>query len=253
MDDGRGASVAPGGNALIYQLLRSTLAQCLRAPVAAPTNRFRSRRRGRAAPGVDHFVIISSRPNLAHALPLVPALLLAMHAWGEVVPAAIRACRSMPDEAQRLHCYDSAVDAASEPIPVRSSSTRSESVVRPPGESLAPAVETSAAPPAAITPPPVPAPPIPAPPIPEKGAGAPARQTMFTATVSALSFRQSGAVNVALDYGQVWTQYGPEGRVPLRVGDAVIIRPGLFGASVLVGPTGWITKVHPMENSSSKP
>jgi hypothetical protein len=67
---------------------------------------------------------------------------------------------------------------------------------------------------------------------------------MFTAKVVALSFRPSGAVNVTLDNGQVWTQYGPEGRVVLRNGDSVTVRPGLFGASVLVGPSGWITKVH---------
>jgi hypothetical protein len=67
---------------------------------------------------------------------------------------------------------------------------------------------------------------------------------LFSAQVAALSFRPSGAVNLTLDNGQVWTQYGPDGRVPLRTGDTVTIRPGLFGASVLVGPSGWLTKVH---------
>jgi hypothetical protein len=67
---------------------------------------------------------------------------------------------------------------------------------------------------------------------------------MFAANIVALSFRASGAVNVTLDNGQVWSQYGPSGRVPLHDGDRVILRPGSFGASVLVGPSGWITKVH---------
>jgi hypothetical protein len=67
---------------------------------------------------------------------------------------------------------------------------------------------------------------------------------MFSAKVTQLSFRRSGAVNVTLDNGQIWSQYGPEGRVPLRAGDSVTLRPGLFGASVLVGPSGWTTKVH---------
>jgi hypothetical protein len=76
---------------------------------------------------------------------------------------------------------------------------------------------------------------------------------MFSAKVSALSFRASGAVNVTLDNGQVWSQYGPGGRVPLRIGDEVTIRPALFGASVLVAPSGWITKVHPAEPTDNKP
>jgi hypothetical protein len=67
---------------------------------------------------------------------------------------------------------------------------------------------------------------------------------MFTAKVAAVSFRPSGAVNVTLENGQVWSQYGPQGRVPLRAGDGVVLRPGLFGAFVLVAPTGWTTKVH---------
>jgi len=76
---------------------------------------------------------------------------------------------------------------------------------------------------------------------------------MFSAKVAALSFRSSGAVNVTLDNGQVWTQYGPEGRVPLRAGDSVTLRPSLFGASVLVGPSGWITKVHLIPASATGP
>jgi hypothetical protein len=76
---------------------------------------------------------------------------------------------------------------------------------------------------------------------------------MFSAKVAVLSFRSSGAVNVTLDNGQIWTQYGPEGRVPLRAGDSVTIRPGLFGASVLVGPSGWITKVHLISTSDTDP
>ena len=76
---------------------------------------------------------------------------------------------------------------------------------------------------------------------------------MFSAKVAALSFRPSGAVNVTLDNGQVWTQYGPEGRVPLRAGDSVTLRPSLFGASVLVGPSGWITKVHLIPANATGP
>jgi hypothetical protein len=39
----------------------------------------------------------------------------------------------------------------------------------------------------------------------------------------------------------------------LRTGDTVTLRPGLFGASVLVGPSGWITKVHLIPASATGP
>jgi hypothetical protein len=75
----------------------------------------------------------------------------------------------------------------------------------------------------------------------------------LSAKVTELSFRRSGAVNVTLDNGQIWTQYGPEGRVPLMIGDRVTLRPGLFGASVLVGPSGWTTKVHLISSPGTDP
>jgi hypothetical protein len=96
------------------------------------------------------------------------------------------------------------------------------------------------------------APPVSAP-VATTGAATPRTAAMFSAKITALTFRPSGAVNVTLDNGEVWTQYGPEGRVPLKAGDTVILRPGLFGASVLVGPSGWITKVHPVPATPAAP
>jgi hypothetical protein len=146
----------------------------------------------------------------------------------EQMPAAIQACRSQVDELQRLRCYDAAVDrttqastASIRPQGLTSAERKpieaAEGTVPPGASARAPTVPTTEA----LT-----------------------RMPMFSAKVAALSFRPSGAANVTLDNGQVWTQYGPEGRVPLRAGDSVTLRPGLFGASVLVGPSGWITKVH---------
>jgi hypothetical protein len=133
------------------------------------------------------------------------------------MPASMRVCRSQADDVQRLRCYDSAVDAAApataSPVVSRGAAATEK---RPPD------------PPAATT-----------------------RVAVFSAKISMLDFRPSGAVNVTLDNGQVWAQYGPEGRVPLQAGDSVTIRPGLFGASVLVGPAGWITKVHLMPTAGA--
>jgi hypothetical protein len=163
------------------------------------------------------------RPALA-----VTCVGLSVLAWGlahpvrsEPLPASVRACRSVADALERVRCYDAVVDAgapAALPAPTGPASAR---------------VEASAA-----------AAPQPATPPAARETEPPAPSRMFTAKVVALSFRPSGAVNVTLDNGQVWTQYGPEGRVVLRNGDSVTVRPGLFGASVLVGPSGWITKVH---------
>jgi hypothetical protein len=142
---------------------------------------------------------------------------LADLASGEPIPASVQACRSKVDDLQRVRCYDAAVDSAQEkPAPIPPSGT-------PPA--VRPTPEPSSAPDA-------------------EAAKTVSAKGRFTAKVTALSFRPSGAVNLTLDNGQIWTQYGPEGRVPLRAGDSVSLRPGLFGASVLVGPSGWTTKVH---------
>ena len=158
----------------------------------------------------------------------VKCLAVGVLAWGltkpvlgEPVPASFRTCRSVAAVIQRLSCYDAAVDRSTEPDSV-------------PGQSAPPRAAMSVEPE-----------------VPKNAA--PAALPMFSAKVAALSFRPSGAANVALDNGQVWTQYGPQGRVPLKVGDTVTLRPGLFGASVLVGPSGWITKVHLMPAAAPTP
>lgn len=155
----------------------------------------------------------------------------------EPMPASVRVCRSQVNEVQRLRCYDAAVDSSTQASTVPGPAPSATSAERRPVE---PAEEVAAAPASS------PAPAVPA-------TAAPTNMPMFSAKVAALSFRPSGAVNVTLDNGQVWTQYGPEGRVPLRAGDTVTLRPGLFGASVLVGPSGWITKVHLIPASATGP
>jgi hypothetical protein len=143
----------------------------------------------------------------------------------EPMPASVRVCRSQVDELQRLRCYDTAVDSSTQastvPVPARGATSAERRPVEPAEEAAAARTSSPAPTMRALT-----------------------NVPMFSAKVAVLSFRPSGAVNVTLDNGQVWTQYGPEGRVPLRAGDTVTLRPGLFGASVLVGPSGWITKVH---------
>jgi hypothetical protein len=169
-------------------------------------------------------------------------LVISVLAWvltdtvrSEPIPAIVRVCRSQVDELQRLRCYDAAVDSSTQggkvPVPARDP-TLSERQQAVPAQEPAAARASSPA-------------------VPAKAART--NMQMFSAKVAALSFRPSGAVNVTLDNGQVWTQYGPEGRVPLRTGDIVTLRPGLFGASVLVGPSGWITKVHAIPEAAKGP
>jgi len=171
---------------------------------------------------------------------------------GAPVPASIRECRSVVDVLQRVRCYDTAVDAANALITSPDTSMLPAPVTRVPppaaGAVTATGPTVSVSPPVIPVPPPVAASAAPgpaaAPPAPMSPTPTPQPTELFHATVAALSFRASGAANVMLENGQTWTQYGPEGRVPLKVGDAVTLRPGLFGAFVLVAPSGWITKVH---------
>jgi len=152
------------------------------------------------------------------------------------MPPSIQVCRSQVDDVQRLRCYDAAVDGTMQASTVsgpRGATSAERQAVEPAKEAVAPRASS----PASAVP----------------AAEALTNMPMFSAKVAALSFRPSGAVNVTLDNGQVWTQYGPEGRVPLRAGDSVTLRPSLFGASVLVGPSGWITKVHLVPATATNP
>jgi hypothetical protein len=177
-------------------------------------------------------------------------LVIGLLAWvpadpirSEPMPASVRVCRSQVDQIQRLRCYDVAVDSST---PASASTQASTAPGPAPGATSAERRPVEPAEEVAASRGPSPAPAVPA-------MAAPTNIPMFSAKVAALSFRPSGAVNVTLDNGQVWTQYGPEGRVPLRAGDTVTLRPGLFGASVLVGPSGWITKVHLIPASVTGP
>ena len=153
------------------------------------------------------------------------------------MPPSIQVCRSQVDEVQRLRCYDAAVDSSTQASTIPGPTPGATSAERLPVEPAEEVAAARASSPAAAVP----------------AVAAPTNMPMFSAKVAALSFRPSGAVNVTLENGQVWTQYGPEGRVPLRAGDTVTLRPGLFGASVLVGPSGWITKVHLIPTSATDP
>lgn len=154
----------------------------------------------------------------------------------EPIPPSIQLCRSQVDEVQRLRCYDAAVDGLTQVSTVHRLSRGATSADRQPAAAEEAVAQRASSP----------APAVPA-------MEALTRTPMFSAKVAALSFRPSGAVNVTLDNGQVWTQYGPEGRVPLRTGDSVTLRPSLFGASVLVAPSGWITKVHLIPATATGP
>jgi hypothetical protein len=157
-------------------------------------------------------------------------------ASGESIPASVQACRSKVDDLQRLRCYDAAVDGSAE----KSASMPLIGTTPPEHPSVESTKKAAAAP-------------EPSPAAEEEAAKTATTTGRFTAKVTALGFRRSGAANVTLDNGQIWTQYGPEGRVPLRAGDSVTLRPGLFGASVLVGPSGWTTKVHLISSQGSDP
>jgi hypothetical protein len=165
------------------------------------------------------------------------AALSAAPVRSDPLPAVIRACRSLTDEVERVRCYDAAVDSAA------ASSTLGTSPGTASGTGSTPAIKSAAQPAPSV------------PPHTEALAPrlAPPPAQLFRSTVAALGFRPSGAANVTLGNGETWTQYGAEGRVPLKVGDPVTLRPALFGAFVLVGPSGWITKVHLLPSTTGGP
>jgi hypothetical protein len=73
----------------------------------------------------------------------------------------------------------------------------------------------------------------------------------FSAKITALRFLKHGAFVATLDNGQVWAQFVAESKAGVAVGDTVTIWPGLMGSYILKGHADWLTKVHPVRNSSS--
>jgi hypothetical protein len=163
---------------------------------------------------------------------------LALVLLGAAAPAAavdetaLRACRAVADDDERLACYDRELDR----------------------EDRAAAAAESAAAPNAGTPPP-------APPAPvtaeerfgrERAIAAEEREREqrsarelgeLKALVTKIETRIDGLMTITLDNGQVWRQNAPDSRFRLKVGDPVSIQPGALRSFLMSGPTNRSTRV----------
>jgi hypothetical protein len=214
--------------------------------------------------GSFDFIFESIWNFIRHAFPTVVLTAFIAEAHCQPLPASVQACRHDLNATERLRCYDDEIDKlltmASVPAPAMpppampTPPVSAPAMPTPPVSAPAmptPPVSAPAMPTSAVSAPAVPARGVrttaeaaPAVPAPAERASAPVQAAIVSAKIALLRFRQSGAAIITLDNGQIWTQYGPEGRVPLGPGDTVIIRPSLLGSHLLVGPAGWITKVH---------
>ena len=130
-------------------------------------------------------------------------------AVAQVLPDAIRACKSEPDAARRLQCYDREVAK----FPLTSEQSFGLS-----GSQVAAAQNQSS--------------------------NAATTVKYLTARVVAMRDRPHAGFVATLDSGQVWVQNEFDSTRHIDVGDVVTIRPGLLGSYWLEGPSGWATKAH---------
>jgi hypothetical protein len=130
-------------------------------------------------------------------------------AAGQVLPDAIQACKSEPDGARRLQCYDREVAK----FAVTSEQTYGLS------ETRAAAAQ-------------------------RQSPGTASTVKNLTAKVTAIRERPHAGFVVTFENGQVWQQIEMDAARPIDVGDTVTIKPGWLGSFWLVGPSGWSTRVH---------
>ena len=157
---------------------------------------------------------MSKRLNCRHALSgtLAATLLLAQagHA-AEALPEAIRACKTLPRDAERLAYYGKAIAHIE-------AGTAADAAVSP--ENMfggSPAI---------------------APPAPPKAEKEREELKQITAKVVSVSLTANGLMDLALDNDQVWRQLDDETRLTIENGDSVTISRASLGTFRLTDKRG---------------
>jgi hypothetical protein len=129
----------------------------------------------------------------------------------EAVPEAIRACRSLPRDAERLACYDKAIAHIE-------AGTTADADVSP--ENMfggSPAIAT---------------------PLPSQPEKAPEELKQITGKVISVSLTANGLMDLKLDNDQVWRQLEAETALSIQSGDSVTISRASFGTFRLTDKRG---------------
>lgn len=145
------------------------------------------------------------------------------------LPPEFMACRTEPDAAKRLACYDRHLDATIQSAPEPAQTDAGSPAVTPAAEerfglegTLARSERQQAR---------------------EEG-----RELLeLSSTVTRLTSRADGVLVITLANGQVWAPKEFDPNVVLRVGDPVRIRRGAMGSYVLNGRSSWSTRVRRLQ------
>jgi hypothetical protein len=155
--------------------------------------------------------------------------------WGfqmTTLAADTHPCASLPDDAQRLACYDSAFG---KPVANASPAVTRAQPSAVPQPSPAPQMKAPSV--AVAPPPPSPMPP----PVPAKPRED--EPTSWTAPVTAVDRLSDGRFVATLGNGQVWTQLETDSRADIRVGDTVAIKRAVLGSYMLSTSGGYRVRV----------
>lgn len=141
------------------------------------------------------------------------------------LPPEFVACRTEPDDARRLACYDRHLDATiqSSPKPARvDAGSPAVTVAAAERFGLEGTIAQNE----------------------RKQAREEGRELLeLNSTVARLTSRPDGVLIITLENGQVWAPKESDPNVILRVGDPVRIRRGAMGSYVLNGRSNWSARV----------
>lgn len=157
--------------------------------------------------------------SLIAALLAIPAAALAEDAGNEV-----KACRSEPDDAHRLACYDRAVERMHE----GDASTAAGPVAAEPALSPEERFGRTGAMTRAES---------------DRKENQARELDELEASVTEVWTRSDGLMSITLDNGQVWKQNRPDPFFRIRIGDKVKIQPAALGSFLLSGPSNRSTRV----------
>lgn len=164
-------------------------------------------------------------------LTIVVAAFLATPVPAADGQAAFEACAALQNDAERLRCYDRAMQssrlAAATAVPA---APAPEPVAHEPKNATAPesAAESAAAPSRFGL---------------DDEQGAEEEVDRIDAALADIDVQHHGERIFSLDNGQVWRETAPTPRLRVEVGDAVSIRSGLFGSYRLFGSGSISTRV----------
>lgn len=171
---------------------------------------------------------------------LVSGVIVSLMLPLSVLAADAPRCNELPNDAQRLGCYDAVfgkpVGAGAQAARVAPVAPVAPVAAAAPAAPVAPVAVGATAAVAVAAPPAAPAPAKPA-----------AKPETFKSSITALSNAADGRFIATLENGQKWLQSERDTRFEVKVGEPVTLHPGMFSSWSLATESGYIVRVKQLQ------